>query len=184
MKSSKSSSADQDRAAVSGCSVLRTSLLGRGLADGEFTSLCDVLIAEDFAPGTDILTEGLTYQALWVVVSGHCEVVKKAEDRERRLAEFGTGDVFGEMSFFQKQTHSASVRAMQPTKTLRLMSDCYAELRKSHPETVEKIATNMIQLLTERLRRMDEWTCQMVTSTGSQQQQTEWMKFRSKLSAF
>ena len=184
MSHSNSSPAATNSPAVTGSGVVRESLLGRGLSDEEFASLCEVLIAENFAPGTDILTEGLTYQALWVVSSGYCEVVKKADGRERRLAEFRIGEVFGEMSFFQKQTHSASVRAIEETKTLRLMGDGYAELRKSHPAVVEKISTNMIQLLTERLRRMDEWTCELVTSSGTKQQQTEWMTFRSKLSAF
>ena len=166
-----------------GSETLKSSLLARGFTEVERAAVLAVMREETFSPGTDILTEGLNYQALWVVVSGRCEVVKRVNAAERQLAVLASGETFGEMSFFEQRPHSASVRAIESTVTLRLMAERWQELRTAQPAVLEKISLNMILLLTNRLRRMDEWTCQLVNNSGSKQQHAEWGDFRSKLYA-
>ena len=68
---------------------------------------------EDFRPGEEILTEGLTYHSLWIILSGRCEVVKSSNGgKPHRLAVLEPGCVFGEMSFLDTAPHSASVRTL------------------------------------------------------------------------
>jgi CRP-like cAMP-binding protein len=137
---------------------------------------------EDFHAGEEILTEGLTYQCLWVIISGRCEVVKRSNGgRPNKLAVLEPGCVFGEMSFLDTAPHSASVRALSDVATMRLMHDAFEQLRVEHPAAADKIACNLVRILSDRLRRMDEWTCELVEHNGNERQHAEWHEFRAKL---
>lgn len=140
--------------------------------------------SEAFAAGSDILTEGLTYQGLWVLVSGRCEVVKgPLGKKSNRLAVLESGAVFGEMSFLESAPHSASVRALSDVNTMRLVREGYEQLRSECPSAADKIARSLILVLSARLRRMDEWTCGLVQNSGNERQHDEWQQFRAKLYA-
>lgn len=136
---------------------------------------------EDFAQGDEILTEGLQYQGLWLILRGKCEVRKKAGSAERHLATLEPGHVFGEMSFFEVVPHSASVLAVEPVKTLCLTREEFDKLRSTCPCITEKIAVNVVKLVSERLRRMDNWTCELVNGDKNQQRRKEWNEFRARL---
>lgn len=136
---------------------------------------------EGFAPGREILTEGNQYHGVWIVLQGKCEVVKHGHRQDSRLAILEPGGVFGEMSFLHAVAHSASVRAIDPTETLRLMREQYDDLCQDSPSAAQKIAVNIVRVLSDRLRRMDEWTCDLVEKQTDGQRHKEWQDFRSKL---
>jgi CRP-like cAMP-binding protein len=152
-----------------------------GFTKDELAAFLDRVRFEDFGPGDEILTEGKQYQGVWLLLKGTCEVVKHGRQRDSRLAVFEPGNVFGEMSFLQAVPHSASVRAIDQVETLRLMRDQYGELREHCPSAAHKIAINLIRVLADRLRKMDEWTCELVERDGSGRRVKEWQDFRSKL---
>jgi CRP-like cAMP-binding protein len=161
---------------------LERCVLFRDMNPAELDAVFNLMQAEDFQAGEEILTEGLTYHSLWIILSGRCEVVKAANGgKPNQLAVLETGGVFGEMSFLDSAPHSASVRALSDVSTMRLMRDAFDQLRQSSPSAADRIACNMVLVLSERLRRMDEWTCELVQSNGNERQHAEWQEFRAKL---
>jgi hypothetical protein len=64
---------------------------------------------------------------------------------------------------------------------MRLMREGFEKLRAEHPWAADKIACNLVLILSERLRRMDDWTCELVQNNGSERQHAEWQEFRAKL---
>ncbi|MCA9079952.1 MAG: cyclic nucleotide-binding domain-containing protein [Planctomycetaceae bacterium] len=160
---------------------LRSCPILQGLQDSELQTLLDVVQFEDFDAGDEILTEGLRYQSLWVLLQGECSVVKRGPQQNSCLADLGLGSVFGEMSFYSSSPHSASVIAKTSVHTMRLNKADYDKLRQKSPETAYTIALNVIQILSERVRRMDQWTCELVEKDCTQARHKEWHDFRAKL---
>lgn len=144
---------------------------------------------ESFERGTPILDEGLTYAGLWIVIEGRCEVIKSNSGSNgsgkpgegNRLAVLEPGGVFGDMSFFNTHPHSASVRALTGVDVARLTRENYDGLRDDSPTAAYKIAFNLVNLMAERLRKMDDWLCGKVEAEGGEKTFTDWREFRSKL---
>ncbi len=134
-----------------------------------------------FEPGAVILEEGRQTRGLWVISQGRCEVVKIGGNGSGRvLAELGPGSVFGEMSFFQTASHSASVRCVTDVRTLHLSSENYARLEETSVRAALRISHVIAVVLAERLRRMDEWTTRLLDEAPPSKHE-EWSDFRAKL---
>ncbi|MCA8998308.1 MAG: cyclic nucleotide-binding domain-containing protein [Planctomycetaceae bacterium] len=156
------------------------SLLG-DLSEDELQHFLSLTCPETFQAGDEILEEDKVYQGLWIILEGECEVVKRGCNGRNRLATLDPGNVFGEMSFLQKAPHSASVKAINEVHTIRLLREKYDALLECCPTSAQKIAVNIVRVLSDRLRRMDDWTCELVDGQGDQKQHQEWHDFRSKL---
>lgn len=156
--------------------------LFQDMANGELDAVFHHMTFEDFPADDTILVEGRAHQSLWVLVTGRCEVVKCGNgDHQNQLAVLDAGSVFGEMSFFEAAPHSASVHALTDVTTMRLTREAYDRLRSEHPDAADKIACNVVRILAGRLRRMDEWTCELVQINGNEKQHKEWQEFRARL---
>ena len=90
------------------------------------------------------------------------------------------GGVFGEMSFFNPAPHSASVRAVTGVEVFRLARDKYDMLLRVGSLAAYKLALNTVAVLSDRLRRMDEWACNRV-ETGEATHHEARREFQSKL---
>ena len=67
-------------------------------------------------------------------MQGSCEVVKKNKSKsQKQLATLEAGAVFGEMSFFAKAPHSATVRALTAVKVMRLTRENFEVLQTTVP---------------------------------------------------
>jgi CRP-like cAMP-binding protein len=136
-----------------------------------------------FAAGETILTEGQSDRALWLLMSGTCEVLKAARGGDHeQLAIIEAGGAFGEMSFLQPAPHSASVRALTPVEVARITPEAFEVLQGESPAAAYCLLTQLVQLLSERLRRMDERLCDESESSPAERQQ-EWHEFRARLFA-
>ncbi len=134
--------------------------------------------------GETILREGRSTQSLWIITQGRCEVVKAFGDgADRQLATLEEWSVFGEMSFFHPAPHSASVRALSDVELMRFAREEYDELKANDPTVAFKIVSNTLGLLADRLRRMDEWTAQVIEKPENANHRAEWREFRAKLYA-
>ncbi|MGC1273745.1 MAG: cyclic nucleotide-binding domain-containing protein [Planctomycetaceae bacterium] len=133
-----------------------------------------------FEPGTSIVDEGKQTPGLWILTRGRCDVVKATPDGDRVLAELGPGTVFGEMSFFERVPHAATVRSVTSVTALRLTPENYAQLERTGLRAAHQIAHAIAVVLSERLRQMDEWTTCLLTQSRPEKRE-EWAEFRAKL---
>lgn len=154
----------------------------RDLTSAQLADVFELVESEQFQAGESILEQGNVFQAIWMIVSGECEVLRScSKDRMRKLAVLDTGGVFGEMSFFQKAPHSAHVRAVTDVDTVRLSPEAFRTLKRRNLAAAYGITANLVHLLSDRLRRMDSWTCELVDQSEDDRRHDEWQEFQSKL---
>jgi cAMP-dependent protein kinase regulator len=139
---------------------------------------------KSFEAGDEILAEGETDQALWMILEGTCEVMKHGNGHEeQKLAVLEAGSVFGEMSFLKRAPHSATVRALTPVEVARLTPEAFDRLRQNSPAAAFCIVMNLVNLLSDRLRSVDERICEILDGDGADLQRREWHDFRARLFA-
>lgn len=160
---------------------LPNSLLTELLTPSQRQAFLRLAEAETHPADTTILHEGGDTRGLWVVMRGGAEVVKHSGDGPPRvLAELGPGAVFGEMSFFRPAAHSAAVRAVSVVETVLLTADGHDRLQRDDPATAAALARAVAVILSERLRRMDDWVARLL-ATCPPEKKEEWADFRTKL---
>ncbi|HEX7949696.1 MAG TPA: ATP-binding protein [Candidatus Limnocylindrales bacterium] len=99
--------------------------------------------------GGDVLAgEGEAGDALFVVVSGELEVVKRSRTTDVPIAVLGPGEIVGEMAIFEAQPRMASVRALAPTRVVRIRRDVIVELLRTRPSAT----LSMLRTVMGRLR--------------------------------
>ncbi len=119
----------------------------------DLARLAKAVVPRQFKKGDVIVREGDLGVAFYVVASGHVEVVKGLGEKEQVVAKLGPGDFFGEMSLFDNQVRSHSVRAVEDVECLILTKwDFNAEL--GAPSC--RIALAMLTILARRLRNLSD----------------------------
>lgn len=92
--------------------------------DGELEQLSQAFRQRDYPKNSVILSAHDPGDTFYVLVSGQVKVMLVAEDgREVILSLIRSGDFFGEASLFKKDSHGASVIAMQDSRLLVLRRD-------------------------------------------------------------
>jgi CRP/FNR family transcriptional regulator, cyclic AMP receptor protein len=158
---------DRPRARITAHMLKDIGLFG-GLDDDSLALLSRELPTEHVEAGATVVAEGDLTREMFVVIAGELEVVKEARSgQEVRVALFGPGDWFGEMSILDVQPRSATVRAVAPTMLLRIDSEhverlLYRRDVKAHAMLMMNIARE----LSRRLRVADGIIAQMMTSVS------------------
>jgi AAA family ATP:ADP antiporter len=122
-------------------------------AETEEEVLADVAaILEELevAAGETFLQKGDVGSSLYIIIEGRVSV----HEGERKLAELGENDIFGELALLDPAPRSAAVTALADTRLFRLDQEPFYELLEDHTE----VARKMLQILARRLRRTSEQT--------------------------
>jgi CRP-like cAMP-binding protein len=105
-----------------------------------------------YAPGEAIVRQGETGESMYVVQSGRVEVSQRADDgSEQHLAFLEAGDFFGEMSVFEKEVRSATVRASGEARVLQI--DKKTLLRRVREDPL--LAVNLLKTMSRRIRSLN-----------------------------
>lgn len=151
-----------------------------GLSAADAQRITRELTRMNFDADSIILHEGKSIQALWIILSGECSVLRTTPDgTQRRLADLKSGDVFGEMSFVRTAPHSATIRARTPVSVCTYTREDFLKLAETSPAAAFRICLNISAVLAERLRRMDTWICELVDRPEAALHRDEWQTFRS-----
>ncbi len=150
--------------------MLRTVALFADLDDGTLKRLTENLHLEMIPVGTRVVTEGEQAREMFVVMDGELEVVKRAATgSDVRVALLGPGGWFGEMSILDPQPRSASVRALAPTRVLRVSAEQVdALLYQADPKAYAAFVLNIARELSRRLRVADGIMAQIVGSVNDE----------------
>lgn len=107
-------------------------------------------------PGHVLFKEGDPARELYVVIDGEVEVLKKSRrSRDVRVAILGPNDSFGEMSIIDVQPRSATVRALGPSRLLKMTSEDLDTLYRTDLKSYALITLNIARDLSRRLRVTD-----------------------------
>ncbi|HTM53230.1 MAG TPA: cyclic nucleotide-binding domain-containing protein [Pirellulales bacterium] len=158
----------------------------RGLSATERKQVLEIADERSFAPGQKIIEQGQSSQHLWIVLEGKCEVVRDStNDGPVRLAEMEPHQLFGEVSFFSPAPHSADVVARTPVRLLCIPRARYEALLNQGVGAAYKLAYNVLESASGRLRRMNEWLAELASQHRAEPNgepvSPEWHEFRKKL---
>jgi len=104
-----------------------------------------------YSDGEVIVRQGDVGDCMYVVQSGRVEVVQATDVGEQHLALLETGDFFGEMAVFEKETRSATVRATGEARALKVDKKTLLRRIKEDP----LLAVNLLQTMSHRIRDLN-----------------------------
>ncbi len=118
-----------------------------GLAPDDLEELAEVVVERHFTEGQDLCAEGDAGDAVFLMVKGRVKVFTGGSgDRpERILSELGPGACIGEMAVFDAAPRSATVRAVERTRTLVLPGDDFKALLDQRPEMSQVIIAELVK---------------------------------------
>ncbi len=122
------------------------------LAEDELSRVAEVCIPRHFGAGEVVFHEGDESSTCYIVRTGHARALREHRDRVLTLANFGPGDIFGELAMFDDDRRSATVQAIEPMEAIAIVSSDMRRLMQEHPQ----ITVKLIQALGRRLRETNE----------------------------
>lgn len=152
-----------------GPAELRNIGLFGALSDEVLEYLSTLLTVETPPAGATLFREGEDANAMFVVINGEVEVLKKSKRSvEARVAVLGPGDWFGEMSIVDIQPRSATVRALAPSRLLRVSSADLDALYRHDLRSYAIIILNLARELSRRLRVADGILADLISNVMDQ----------------
>lgn len=133
-------------------------LLGRvpafsALSTEELDRVAEVAVPRSFGPAEVVFREGDESDTCYVVWAGKARALREHTDgRAITLANFGPGDIFGELAMFDAEKRSATVETVEETEVIAILGGDMRRLLREHPE----IAVKLLQALGRRLRETNE----------------------------
>jgi len=137
-------------------SILREVGLFGALSDDVLEHLAKTLKPIQLAPGDLVFREGEPAHEMYVLLDGEVEVLKRSRGgRDHRVALLGPTDCFGEMSVVDMQPRSATVRAVAPSRLLRMSTEDMDALYRHDLKSYALVTLNIARDLSRRLRVTD-----------------------------
>lgn len=133
-------------------------LLGRvpafaALGEDDLGRVAEVAVPRAFGTGEVVFREGEFSDTCYIVRLGHARAVREHPDgRSITLANFGPGDIFGELAMFDDESRSATVETLEPTEVIAILGGDMRRLVREHPD----IAVKLLAALGRRLRETNE----------------------------
>ena len=167
------------------CRCFKDAVVFRGLSDPDLVKLIGLMVCDQFAADEVIIRQDTVTRNLWLLSEGECEVIKQPP-----LGEFGAPvplavlkpmDVFGEMTLFSDTPHVASVEARSHVRTLRLRGEDFDRLAEEQPRLTSQLACNLVHILSERMRGVDQKLSTCLTGHEDPQLTSDWMELRNRL---
>jgi CRP-like cAMP-binding protein len=155
-QSPKQASRDARDLPVTSGTLREIGLFG-ALSDEILDYLSRTLKTSRVSPGDTVFLEGDGLaREMYVLLEGEMEVSKRSRrGRDKRIAILGPTDWFGEMSMLDMQPRSATVRALAPSRMLRMTSEDLDALYRFDVKSYALIVLNIARDLSRRLRVTD-----------------------------
>jgi CRP-like cAMP-binding protein len=135
------------------------------LNDDVLAHLASTLTVELPEAGQVLFREGDPATAMYVVMSGEMEVLKRSRSgHEARVAVLGPSDWFGEMSIVDIQPRSATVRALAPGRLVRVTPSDLDSLYRHDLRSYAIVVLNLARELSRRLRVADGIVADLVAN--------------------
>lgn len=131
--------------------LLRSLPLFAGLSDDDLERLYALAQPVSVAKGEVLMAEGSEADALYVALEGRFAVTARAGEREVEISTCGPGDVLGEIALLEGSTRTATVRATEEARLLRIERAAFEQVIGRSP----KAALAVLRTVTGRLRHSD-----------------------------
>lgn len=118
-------------------------------------------LGKEYKEGEVIVHQGDKGNCMFVIQHGEVEAVAETDGKELRLRTMGPNEIFGEMALFEKETRSATIRALRPTRILTIDKKNFLSGVHEDPSLalrIVKTMSNRIRDLTNRLAKYEDYT--------------------------
>ena len=123
------------------------------LAEDDLECVAKVAVRRRFEAGEVVFRAGDESNTCYVVRRGQARAVRGHSDgRSITLANFGPGDIFGELAMFDDERRSATVETLEETEAIAILGGDMRRLLGEHPG----IAIQLLASLGRRLRETNE----------------------------
>ena len=104
------------------------------LGPEELAHVAEVAVPRGYEPGQVVFREGDQSDTCYVVRTGHARAIREhADGRTITLANFGPGDIFGELAMFKDENRSATVETLDAVEAVALLGAEVGALHHLHP---------------------------------------------------
>lgn len=134
-------------------SLLKKLYLFTDLSAGEIDIVAKATAEQRYGVGDEVFSQGERAKALYIIQSGSVKISQTAEDGENiEITRIGAGSHFGEMSFLDSETRSASATALEASVLLVVDYDKLSAIMIDHPGIAVHFYRQFATFLCGRLR--------------------------------
>src|SRR4051794_3297770 len=131
----------------------------------ELEQVAEVAVPRSFGAGEVVFREGDESNTTYVVRAGHARALRSHSDgRTLTLANFGPGEVFGELAMFDSDRRSATIEAIDDLELLAILGSDMQRLMREHPDIAVKLVVTLGRRLREVTARLPRQSFQTVQS--------------------
>jgi CRP/FNR family transcriptional regulator len=135
------------------------------LAEEDLAQVAELALPRRFGSGETVFREGDASDTCYVIRRGHARALREHPDgRSITLAQFGPGDIFGELAMLDDERRSATIETLEETEVLAILGPDMRRLLREHPEISVKLITALGRRLRETNERLARQSFQTVQS--------------------
>ncbi len=135
------------------------------LGEDELARVAEVAVPRQFVAGEVVFREGDESSTCYVVRYGRARAVREHPDgRSITLANFGPGDIFGELAMFDDERRSATIETLEDTEAIAILGGDMRRLLSEHAEIAVKLLASLGRRLRETNERLARQSFQTVQS--------------------
>jgi CRP-like cAMP-binding protein len=135
------------------------------LAPEDLARVAEVAVPRHLNAGQVVFREGDTSDTCYIVQAGRCRAVREHPDgRAITLAQFGPGDIFGELAMFDDETRSATIETIDDVDLVALLATDMRRLMREHTDIAVKLVISLGRRLREANERISSQSFQTVQS--------------------
>jgi len=126
--------------------MLRQVPIFAGIDADDLEGLAAIVDERRIAKDKDLFHEGDNGDAVYLIIKGRVRVFVGGGDRpEKTINELGPGACIGEMAVLDSAPRSASVRALEKTRALRVPGEGFKRVMSERPEMSEAIVAELVR---------------------------------------
>jgi CRP-like cAMP-binding protein len=135
------------------------------LAEEDLAQVAELAVPRTFASGEVVFREGDASDTCYVIRSGHARaVIEHPDGRSITLAQFGPGEIFGELAMLGGEPRSATVEAIEESEAIAILGPDMRRLLRAHPDLAIKLIASLGRRLREANDRLSRQSFQTVQS--------------------
>ena len=140
-----------ERMGVAIINLLRNLPFFLGLGDGELRKIARLFSQKLYRAGERIFAKGDSGNEAYVVMRGQIDIV--LQEGKDPIAQFGSGEIFGELAFLDNSPRTALAIATQPSILLVMQRGSFHALTQREPHLGLVVMRNIALELSNRLRK-------------------------------
>jgi len=132
--------------------------LFRDFDEADVAIAAPYLTACEFPAGAAICREGDDADRVWILIKGSVSIRLRSsrDSTNRRISGLAQGTTVGEMALIEGGKRSATAVADEDVMCLALDRAAFDAILRDHPKIATKLLTNIVRLMSQRMRRVTE----------------------------